>query len=138
VPEVHDVALLEVAVEEHFLEEALRLALRRRRATEDVGEGSLCGGWTHESGKGKRHTQHEADCEPHVWSSWARGLLAVQGQVQGEHVHSRLAEKAERAPFNVPLDELPDRFRVELADPRDARDLVEGRGGADVRVEAAA
>src|SRR5260370_20852547 len=64
------------------------------------------------------------------------GLPAVERQVQREHVHTRLAEDAEPAPLDVPLDEPPDRARVELARARDASDLVYGRGGADVRVEA--
>jgi hypothetical protein len=35
-----------------------------------------------------------------------------------------LAEDAHEAAFGMPLDQLPDRLRVELALPRRARDLV--------------
>src|SRR6266481_7084350 len=65
-------------------------------------------------------------------------LTLVQGEVQCEHVDPRLPEEAEGASFDVPLDELPHHCGIELADPRHTRDLVERRGGADMRVQSAA
>src|SRR6185295_9701314 len=58
----------------------------------------------------------------------------IQGQVQSKNVHARLPENAEGAPLDVPLDEHPHRFDVELALTRHAGDLVERRRGADMRV----
>src|SRR5215831_7081291 len=72
------------------------------------------------------------------WSGEAVGLLAVESEVQGEHVHTRLAEQAEPATFRVLGHQLAHTLRIELAGLRHSRHLVEGGGGADVRIEPAA
>src|SRR5206468_1137669 len=64
-PEIHHVAVLEVAPEEHLLEQRLGLALGRRHSTEEVAEGSLGRRVTHGTNESKRQTQTEGDSEPH-------------------------------------------------------------------------
>ena len=67
-----------------------------------------------------------------------RVTSGVERQIQLEHVDARLAEHAERAAFGVLADERRDLGRGQAARSSDARDLILGRGDADVRIEAAA
>src|SRR5215813_3714526 len=65
-------------------------------------------------------------------------LLAVEGEVEGKHVHARLTEESQEALLGVSLHELPHRFGRELASLGDPGNLVQSSGGADVRIEPAA
>src|SRR5439155_13403708 len=64
--------------------------------------------------------------------------LSVEGQVQGQHVHPRLAEDAEPPTFDVGLHHFSYRCHFQVSRLRDALDLIEGGRRADVRIEAAA
>src|SRR5512132_2841288 len=62
----------------------------------------------------------------------------VQGEVELEDVHARLAEEAEGAAVRIVVDQLEDVCERKAADPRDAGSLRTGVGARDVRVEARA
>ncbi len=68
-----------------------------------------------------------------------RGPLShvIEREVQLQHVDARLSEDPELTVSRVRVHERPHPALVEPARPCDAADLVGGRGGRDVRIEAA-
>src|SRR6476620_10028620 len=62
--------------------------------------------------------------------------LSIQRQVQEEHVDAWLAEEAERARFDLRLDQLLDAPRGHAAAFGHARDLPAGRRRREVRIQA--
>jgi hypothetical protein len=65
----------------------------------------------------------------------SRGL--VQGQVQFQHIHARLAEEAVLAAFGVRGYKLANTLCAHAARSGYAGNLHVGRSGTDVRVQAA-
>ncbi len=64
-----------------------------------------------------------------------RLLCAIQGQVEHQYVDPRLTEHAPLRRLDVCQGQAPHGALVEMSDTRDARHLVEGRRGRNVRVE---
>src|SRR5689334_12762216 len=54
-------------------------------------------------------------------------LLAVEREIQREHIHARLSEEAELTALGVTLDKVTDDAGIELASLGHATDLVERR-----------
>src|SRR5437879_2719227 len=64
--------------------------------------------------------------------------LAIEREIEQEHVDARLAQEAQLAPFDGGVDDGGDARRHDPARPGDARHLPGGGRGRDVRIEAAA
>src|SRR5579884_3169980 len=83
----------------------------------------------------RRGQAHARRCSPPGVPSVSR---LVEGKVQLEHVHTRLAEEPERAPVGVLVDQPLNVGKRQMADGRDTACLQLSVGGRDVGIDTGA